>query len=82
MNIYLLPVYDTDVARPEILKFKAKDVDSAEDKVVEYFQKKYDFDGFVGGTDWDDFCDYVADQLLIVIGDFYDIEEFEDRLRY
>lgn len=82
MNIYLLPIYDADEARPEILKFKTKDLSSAEDKVVDYFQKKYDIDGFVGGEDWDNFCDFMADQLNIVIGDLYDIEEFEDRFRY
>lgn len=79
MNIYLLPIYDAEEAHPKILKFKTKDLSSAEDKVIDYFQKKYDFDG---GTDWEEFCYYVADQLNIVIGDLYDIEEFEDRLGY
>lgn len=82
MNIYLLPVYDADEGSLEILSFKAKDLSSSEDKVVDYFQNKYNFEGFVGGTDWDDFCNYVTDQLNIVVGDLYDIEEFEDRVRY
>lgn len=82
MNIYLVPIYDAEEVKLQILKFKAKDLNSAEDKVINYFQKKYDFDGFVGNTDWEDFCDYVGDQLCIVIGDVYDIEEFEDRAGY
>ena len=82
MNIYLVPIYDAEEVKLQILKFKAKDLNSAEDKVINYFQKKYDFDGFVGNTDWEDFCNYVGDQLLIVVGDVYDIEEFEDRAGY
>ncbi len=81
MNIYLLPIYDAETAFPDIKSFKAKDLSSAEDKVINYFQAKYNFDGFVEG-DWEDFCNYLADQLNIVIGDLYDIEEFEDRTRY
>ena len=82
MNIYLVPIYDAEEVSPEILSFKAKSLSSAEDKVVNYFQNKYDFEGFLGGEDWEDFCMYCGDQLGIVIGDLYDIEEFEDRSRY
>ena len=81
MNIYLLPIYDAETAFPDIKSFKAKDLVSAEGKVINYFQDKYNIEGFLD-CDWDEFCNYLADQLNIVLGDLYDIEEFEDRPRY
>lgn len=80
MNIYLLPIYDADDASLEILKFKAKDLSSAEDKVIDYFRNKYEVDESI--FDWESLENYAADELNIVIGDLYDIVEFEDRVGY
>ena len=80
MNIYLIPIYDADEASLSILKFVAKDLSSAEDKVIEYFKDKYEADDSI--FDWESLENYAADQLNIVIGDLYDIVEFEDRVGY
>lgn len=79
MNIYLLPIYDADLATPQILSFKAKDLKSAKEKVIRYYTNLYNIDD---DYDFEALDNYLCDEKNVVIGDLYDIEEFEDRVRY
>lgn len=71
MNIYLYPILNDGIF---IHKCVAKNREHCADKIKAIYTAEYDVDDTL---DFDAFCEDLYDKYNILIGDIYELDEFE-----
>lgn len=70
MNTYAVPICDIDESEIWVKSIKARTIEEAKDKVINYIMSLYDIDF---PLDWNEFIDETHNQN-IYIGDIIDVE--------
>lgn len=74
MNTYLYARYFN--GEVEIKKVVAKGYNECLDKITQYYIDNFDNLDDTAYTNFEDFCDLLAESYDIIIGDIYEINEF------
>lgn len=75
MNTYLIPIADDNGCH--ILKVYANGWDDCKIRVMDKYVDKFDDDDLSKIDDFEEFCDYLAENYDVIIGDIHELEEFE-----